>query len=411
MSNDKARELDAQDPLAGKRSEFLLPDDTIYLDGNSLGPLPRAARDRMQEVVNSQWGNDLIGSWNIHNWIDLPTTVGRKIGRLIGAADGQVICCDSISVNLFKLLSYAMQLNPSRNVILSQSDNFPTDLYVTQGLAGLLGEQRCQLKNVATEKLIEALDESVAVLMLTHVNFRSGAVHDLPKLTSLAQQKGILVVWDLAHSAGALPLDLDSANVDFAVGCGYKYLNGGPGAPAFLYVAKRLQNLANQPLQGWMGDQSPFDFKPDYRPSTGVTQFLCGTSGILSMAALDAALDIFADVDMQAISQKSRELSDFFIGSLAQYPALEELILVSPSDPQLRGSQLAYSHPDAYAICQTLIDLGVIVDFRAPDIIRFGFTPLYTSFLDVWTAAQKLNMIVDSKLYMHAKYQTRLKVT
>ena len=411
MVPDDILSMDANDPLANKRKEFLLPKDTLYLDGNSLGPLTKRAKQRVAQVIQQQWGEDLIASWNKHDWIKLPVTVGEKIARLIGAQHDQVISCDSTSVNLFKLLACALTLNSSRKVILSQQDNFPTDLYMAQGLTELLGEQRCRAKLVSSQQLESALDETVAVLMLTQVNFRSGALHDMQRLTELAHQKGILVIWDLAHSAGALPVMLDEARVDFAVGCGYKYLNGGPGAPAFVYVAERHQAHISQPLQGWMGHHQPFAFEPAYQAAAGVEQCLAGTPGILSMVALDAALDVFADVDLYQLREKSIALSELFIQCVAESPELEELELLSPTDPKQRGSQLAYAHTEAFAISQALIASKVVVDFRAPNVIRFGFTPLYTRYIDIWHAAQTLLIIITEKTYLEPKFQSRNTVT
>lgn len=403
--------MDEDDSLAYKRDAFLLPENTIYMDGNSLGPLPVSAQRRVADVVTQQWGEDLIKSWNKHQWIDLPYSIGDKIGALIGAANGQVVCCDSTSVNLFKLLASALSLRPGRGVILSQQDNFPTDLYMADGLSQLLGEQRCRLLQAPSNQLQQNLDESVAVLLLTHVNFRSGDMHDMQRLTQLAHESGALVLWDLAHSAGALPLQLDEVGVDFAVGCGYKYLNGSPGAPAFLYVASRHLDAVTQPLAGWMGHQSPFEFNNQYQAKKGIGQYLCGTPNILSMVALDAALEVFADVDMGLLRDKSIALSEMFRQQVLDSPALAELHLISPTDAMQRGSQLAYSHPHAYAICQALIEHGVIVDFRAPDIIRFGFTPLYLGFADVWRAVETLADIVGDLRYLEGRYQVRNAVT
>ena len=403
--------MDEKDILAHKRDEFLLPENTVYMDGNSLGPLPISAQRRVAEVVTQQWGQDLIKSWNKHQWIDLPYSIGDKIGALIGAAKGQVVCCDSTSVNLFKLLASALSLRPERSVILSQQDNFPSDLYMAEGLSQLLTEQHCRLLQVGSSELPQNLDESVAVLLLTHVNFRNGDMHDMQRLTRLAHECGALVLWDLAHSAGAVPLQLDELGVDFAVGCGYKYLNGSPGAPAFLYVAERHLETVIQPLAGWMGHRKPFEFNHTYQAKKGIGQYLCGTPSILSMVALDAALEVFSGVDMHALRDKSIALSEMFRQQVSDSPALAELQLASPSDATQRGSQLAYSHPHAYAICQALIEHDVIVDYRAPDIIRFGFTPLYLGFADVWQAVVTLADIVGDLRYLQSRYQVRNAVT
>jgi kynureninase len=411
MNYNDIQACDKNDPLARKRQEFLLPKNLIYLDGNSLGALPVVAQQHAMKVVAQQWGEDLITSWNTHQWIDLPRLAGEKIAKLIGAGVGQVICCDSISVNLFKLLSAALKLQTGRTVILSQQDNFPTDLYIAQGLQQLIGTNSCHLKQVADEDLISHLDESIAVLMLTQVNFRCGKIHDMQRLTKLAQQKGILVIWDLAHSAGAIPVELDDCNVDFAVGCGYKYLNGGPGSPAFVYAAKRHQEALNQPLTGWMGHADPFAFDPLYSADKGVGKFLCGTPPVISLSILNAALDVFADVSVQQLRVKSLELTELFIYLVERTPALKSLNCVSPKNKHQRGSQVAFTHPHAYAICQALIDRGVILDFRAPDILRAGFTPLYTSYSDVWHCVEALTDIVAHQCFLDEKYQAKHKVT
>jgi kynureninase len=411
MNFDDIIALDKADPLAKKRLEFDLPANTIYLDGNSLGALPKSVKSRVAEVVSQQWGNDLIKSWNSHSWIDLPIKVGEKIAPIIGAAQGQVMCCDSISVNLFKLLCSALKLNSERSEVLSTKDNFPTDLYMVQGLSDLLGPDLCQLQMVEEQDIQQNLTESVAVLLLTQVNFRTGKLLDMAKLTQLAHNKGILVIWDLAHSAGALPVELDKCEADFAVGCGYKYLNGGPGSPAFLYVAKRHQALVRQPLSGWMGHASPFAFDAEYAPAPNINQFQCGTPSVISMSALDAALDVWLDVNMLQIRNKSKALANTFLELIQTHSSLKHLVLCSPSDAKQRGSQLAFSHDDAFAICQALIEKCVIADFRAPNILRFGFTPLYTSFEDIWLAVKILADIVESGLFREQRFNITLKVT
>jgi len=411
MNFDDISALDKADPLAKKRLEFDLPTNTVYLDGNSLGALPTAVKSRIADVVSKQWGNHLIRSWNDHHWIDLPTNVGDKIAPIVGAELGQVICCDSISVNLFKLLSSALSLNSARSIVLSTQDNFPTDLYMVQGLSELLGPDLCQLQLVAEEQIEQSLNEDVAVLLLTQVNFRTGQLLNMEKLTQLAHKQGILVIWDLAHSAGALPVELDKCKADFAVGCGYKYLNGGPGAPAFLYVAKRHHALVKQPLSGWMGHAKPFSFDPEYQSASNINQFLSGTPCVISMSALDAALDVWQDVDILEVRQKSIALCDVFIRTVQMHDCLHELQLCSPSTANQRGSQLAFSHDNAFAICQALIEKGVIADFRAPNILRFGFTPLYTSFEDIWQAVNTLVDVVENELYKEPRFNLALKVT
>jgi kynureninase len=403
--------LDQQDPLAYKRDEFDLPPNCIYLDGNSLGALPTAVKPRVADLVTQQWGNSLITSWNSHNWIDLPVNIGEKIAPLIGAAPQQVICCDSISVNLFKVLCAALALNPGRTQVLSTQDNFPTDLYMVQGVTELLGSDKCQLKMVQETQITEHLNDSVAVLLLTQVNFRTGRLLDMKQLTQRAHDKGILVIWDLAHSAGAFPIELDSCEVDFAVGCGYKYLNGGPGAPAFLYVAKGHQSACVQPLLGWMGHSKPFDFAPLYQPAADIKRFLSGTPSVVAMSVLDAALDVWTDVNLVQVREKSIALAEVFMTLINAHDCLHTLQLVSPIAAEQRGSQLAYRHEQAFAICQALIDRGVIADFRAPDLIRFGLTPLYTSFEDIWHSVNHLLEVVNNKLFLEPRFNQILKVT
>jgi kynureninase len=411
MNLEYILEMDRNDPLAHKRDLFVLPDGLIYLDGNSLGALPIAARTMAADAVERQWGQDLIRSWNSNHWIDLPVTVGEKIAPLLGAGPGQTICCDSISINLFKLLAAALKMQPDRHVVLSQNDNFPADLYIAQGLRDLCGPETCELRLFEDDDIEAALDETIAVLMLTHVNYRSGRMHDMQSLTRRAHDNGILVIWDLAHSAGALPLQLDDWGVDFAVGCGYKYLNGGPGAPAFIYAAMRHQESIRQPLSGWMGHRAPFAFEQDYLPAHGMRQFLGGTPPILSMAVLDAALGVFEGLDMQALREKSTRLGELFLQLVDSDDSLAGLELLSPRESVERGSQLAFTHPRAFEICQALIEQSVIADFRAPDVLRFGFAPLYLRFRDIRESVRILSDIVARGIYREQKYSRRQKVT
>lgn len=410
MNADSFRRLDQQDPLAGLRTRFDLPSGKTYLNGHSLGALPRGVDERIERLLRLEWGEELVAGWNAHDWIGLPSRVGDRVGRLLGAASGQVICCDSISVNLFKLLSTALSMQTGRAVILSQRDNFPTDLYMAEGLAGLLGPDRCRLRSVSPGQLVSALNEEVAVLMLTQVNFRDGSLHDIRALTEEAHAQGVLVLWDLAHSAGAIPLQLDDWQVDMAVGCGYKYLNGGPGAPAFLYLARRHHDLAEQPLCGWMGHASPFTFDPAYQAAGGVQRFLAGTPGILGMVALDAALDVFEGVAMDRLRARSTALTQAFIDGLAaqDLPGVE---LLTPVEADLRGSQVSIAHSHGWGISQALIAQGVLVDFRAPDVIRFGFSPLYNRFADVGAALLALSRILSERSYLDPAYAQKKKVT
>ena len=410
MNLERLQRMDDQDPLADLGDRFELPRGKTYLDGNSLGILPKGVAERIDRVVRQEWGEDLIASWNTHRWIDLPTRTGDRIGHLIGAAPCQVICADSISVNLFKLLSAALSMQKGRSTILTQKDNFPTDLYIAQGLSGLLGAKRCKIRSVSTEQLSGALGEDVAILMLTQVNFRDGRLHDIASLTAQAQESGALVLWDLAHSAGVIPLELDTWNVDMAVGCGYKYLNGGPGAPAFLYVARRHQAAARQSLQGWMGHAKPFAFSPDYEPAGDIQRFLTGTPGILGMAALDAALDAFEGVSIKGLRDKSVALTAAFIEALDGLD-LPGVRLLTPREPELRGSQVSVAHDLGYEIAQALIAEGVIVDFRAPDTVRFGFSPLYNRFSDIATALGALSRIIHEERYLAPEFGQQKSVT
>jgi kynureninase len=407
----EAAALDAQDALAPLRKLFKLNPATSYLDGNSLGALPLGVIDAVQRTVSGEWGDDLIASWNTHNWIDLPVTVGEKIAPLIGAQAGQVLCVDSISINLFKLLSTGLALRPERRVILTLSGDFPTDAYMAQGLAQLLGPDRCELRRVSADRLHTALDTDVAVLMLTQVNYRSGECYDMAALTRAAHEAGAVVLWDLAHSAGVVPLALDALGVDMAVGCGYKYFNGGPGAPAFVYLNRRHHDVVQQPLSGWLGHSQAFEFSPDYLPAPGVRAFQAGTPPIISMVALNAALDVFAHTSVAAIRDKSLALTEHFRELLQERGLLERLECLTPEEPERRGSQISLRHDQAWGMSQALIEAGVIVDFRAPDILRFGFAPLYNSFADAVRAADTLADIVREERYADARYSKRPAVT
>ena len=404
-----AGELDRADPLAPLRQAFELPKGVVYLDGNSLGPLPKAVPKALAQVIERQWGASLIKSWNDHDWINLPSRVGEKIARLIGAGPGQVICTDSVSVNLFKVLAAALGLSARPAKILSEADNFPSDLYLVEGMNTLLGAAAPAIEVVQTDALLEHLDASVSILLLTQVNFKTGAMHDLAELTARAQAVGALVVWDLSHSAGVLDLELDAANVDFAVGCGYKFLNGGPGAPGYVYVASRHQGSVTQPLSGWMGHAEPFAFSEHYEPAPGIKRFLSGTPAILSMTALDAALSVFDGLELAQVRAKSEKLGAYLIHLTdAIDDALE---LISPRDANQRGSQISFRHPLAYPIVQALIEAGVIGDFRAPDIVRLGFNPLFNSFADIEQAAAVLKTVLMTKTHLEPRLNARKLVT
>ncbi|MDT0593564.1 kynureninase [Glaciecola petra] len=426
---EKAKQLDATDDLAHKLHEFELPKQQIYLDGNSLGPLTKAAKARAKEVVEQQWGADLIESWNKHKWIGLPKTIGNKIANLIGAEENTVVCADSISVNLFKVLSAALLIQEQglkqetqqtppiqnkRTIILSQADNFPSDIYMAQGLSNLLGENRCKLHTVSSKDIEHELQENgdkIAVVMLTHVNFKNGDISDMQAITQLAHQKGALIIWDLAHSAGVLPLELQHCEVDFAVGCTYKYLNGGPGAPAFVYVAKKLQKAIQQPLSGWMGHKQAFAFLHDYEAADGPEQMLSGTPPILSMSILDASLGAFEGINIHQIRHKSIALNGFF-QECVEHLMIDDLFeLACHPSANLRGSQISYTHPYAYAICQALIAHNVVPDFRAPNILRLGFSPLFLTYEQVFNAARILADLVNKQEYKNSMYQQMKEVT
>ncbi len=402
--------LDAADPLAAFRDAFSLPEGIIYLCGNSLGPPPRDTGERLARVTSGQWGAHLIRGWTEDGWIGLPGRVGDKIARLIGANPGEVAIADSTSVNLFKLLAAACDLRPGRTTILSQADNFPTDLYIAQGLVGLAGG-RLRLRTAPAGEIADAIDEDTAVVMLSHVDYRTGALLDMAALSEAAHAKGALALWDVAHSAGALPVDLNGAAADFAVGCGYKYLNGGPGAPAFLFVAERHQEEARSPLSGWMGHAAPFEFDPDYRPAEGIGRFLCGTPVVLAIAALEAGVDVALTADSDALRKKSQALGELFIDRVEALCAGGDLALASPRSAAARGSQVCLTHPEGYPVMQALIDRGVIGDFRAPDIMRFGFAPLYLRYADIAEAARILAEVLATRAWDQPEYHRRAAVT
>ncbi len=402
--------LDRDDPLAAKRASFLIPEGVIYLDGNSLGPLPRGVTERIAQTVTDEWATMLIRGWNDAGWFTAPQRVGDRIGRLIGAPAGSVTVADNTSINVFKCVSAALAMRPDRKVILSDSGNFPTDLYIAQGLiAGL--DQGHVLKIVKPEDVAGEIDETVALLMLTEVDYRTGRRHEMKPLTALAHEKGALTMWDLAHSAGAFEVDLTGAGADFAVGCGYKYLNGGPGAPAFLYVRPERQDRVRPLLSGWMGHEAPFAFDQDFRPLEGVGRMRVGTPPVISLAGLDAALDVWDGVDMAMIRAKSVALCDLFIAEVERRCAGHDLRLISPRDAAGRGSQVSFAHKQGYAIMQALIARGVIGDFRAPDVMRFGFTPLYLSYAEVAKAAEVLADVLDNRTWDQPQFLTRAAVT
>ena len=407
MTPEEARELDTSDPLAFARERFRLPEGVIYLDGNSLGALPVATPAALAKTAERQWGEDLIASWNTHGWIDWPTTIAAKLAPIVGAKPSELLIADSTSVCLFKLLAAAVRARPGRNKIVTQEASFPTDLYVAQGLCGMLG---LRLEAMPAEQVLDAIDDQTAVVSLTHVDYKSAALYDMRAINEAAHAAGALVVWDLCHSAGAIEVDLGATGSDLAVGCGYKYLNGGPGAPAFIYVAERLQDELTNPLQGWMGHAEPFAFVDEYRPARGILKFLTGTPSILAMAALDAGLATFDGIAIADVQAKSRKLSQLFVDEV-EARCGGEVRLTSPRDAAQRGSHVVFAHPEGYAVMQALIARGVVGDFRAPDLMRFGFTPLYASYSEMVRAAEILAEVLASREWDQPRFKMRAKVT
>jgi kynureninase len=410
MTRDDALALDAADPLAGFRDAFDLPPALAYLDGNSLGPPPRAALARLDQAAREEWGRGLIRSWNSADWIEAPLRVGDKIARLIGAAPGEVAVADSTTVNLFKLAAGALSLRPGRRTILTEQGNFPTDAYAAQGLAALLGG-RARVKAVPADDLVVAIDEDTAVVVLTHVHYKSSRRWDLEAVTAAAQAAGALSLWDLSHTAGALECDVTAAGCDLAAGCGYKYLNGGPGAPAWLYVAERHQGAIASPLTGWMGHAEPFAFEDGYRPARDIRGLITGTPPVLALAALEASVDLQLKADPCAVEAKGLALSQLFIDAVEAHAADPDLKLASPREPKQRGLHMAFAHPAGYALIQALAARGVIGDFRAPDIARFGFSPLYLSHVGVWDAAAIMGEVLATRAWDRPEFHARAAVT
>lgn len=390
-----------------RRDRFFLPEGLVYLDGNSLGPLPRGAKTAISHLTEKEWGETLIGSWNEHDWIGAPERIGDKIAPLIGARPGETVVSDSVSVNVFKLAAAAVLARTGRRVILSEPGNFPTDLYMIEGLKRLRPD--LELRLVERGAMADALDEDVALLLLTHVHYKTAEVFDMAALTAAAHAAGALTLWDLSHSVGAIPVDLSGCEADLAVGCGYKYLNGGPGAPAFLYVAERHQGALVSPLSGWLGHAAPFDFSDDYRPAAGISRWRAGTPPMLALAALEAGLDEFAGLSMDDVAAASRELSDRFVQRV--YRTCPQLELISPPDPAARGSHVSFRFPQAYEAMQALIDRQVVGDFRAPDAMRFGITPLYLTETDMDRAVDTLADILESGAWQQERYSVRQAVT
>lgn len=408
MIREDCAALDAADKLAGCRARFALPADTIYLDGNSLGAMPANVPARMKVAIEQEWAQGLIRSWNDADWYPAPQRTGDRIARLIGAGPGEVIVADSTSVNLFKVLVAGTRMRPGRGVILAERTNFPTDVYIAESVAEMTG---CELRCVDPEAVMSAIDENVAIVSLTHVNYKTGKRYDMEAVTRRAHEVGALVVWDLCHTAGAMPVYLNQCEADFAVGCGYKYLNGGPGAPAFVFVATRHLAQVRQPLSGWHGHAQPFAFTHEYAPHAGIDRMLTGTAPQLGLISLESALDAFDGVDMEALRDKSVSLGDVFIALAEQELAGLGFTLATPRDAAQRGSQVSLRHAEGYAIMQALIARNIIGDFRAPDILRFGFAALYVRHVDIWDTIAALKDIVTSGAWNTDAFRTRKSVT
>jgi kynureninase len=409
MTLVEVRALDAADPLRRFRDRFFIPEGILYLDGNSLGVLPKATAARQREVVEKEWGVSLIRSWNEHGWIDAPQRIGAKIARLIGARPHEVIVADSVTVNLFKLITAATALAPERPVLLSEAGNFHTDLYVAGGAVAAIPGMRLEVR--PRHHVEEGIGADTNLLLLTHVHYKTGERFEMGRITAAAKAAGARTIWDLSHSAGAVPLRLNEDGAELAVGCGYKYLNGGPGAPAFIYVAEHLQEELVPLLRGWMGHAAPFAFSDDYVPAPGLARFLAGTPPMLSMSALESGIDAFEGAEMDALWEKSARQFDLFARLVEEKCGGHGLECVSPAEAERRGSHISYRHEHAFEICQALIEAGVIGDFRAPDVVRFGITPLYLGYEDIWAAVDILARILESGSWRDPRFSVRGKVT
>ncbi|PYI69468.1 kynureninase [Arthrobacter livingstonensis] len=422
VTRDACVAADAADPLASFRSRFILPEGVIYLDGNSLGPRPVGALERAQQVIAAEWGEGLIRSWNTAGWFELPGRLGDKLAKLIGGRDGETVVTDTTSLNLFKALASAIRIQqvdqPGRRVIVTERDNFPTDIYIAEGITDFLNSVaeetgiRYEVRLIDAELTLDAaLDGSTAVLALSHVNYRTGAMWDMAEVTAQAHAVGALAIWDLAHSAGAAAVNLNGADADYAVGCTYKYLNGGPGSPAFIWVNARHQERFWQPLAGWWSHAKPFDMADAYAPAGNINRFLCGTQPVTSLAMVETGLDIMLDADFTAVRVKSLQLTDLFISLVEQRCASHPLELITPRDHAARGSHVSFRHPEGYAVMSALIARGVIGDYREPEVLRFGVTPLYLGYADVWDAVEILRDILDTSAWDTSEFKTRNAVT
>ena len=402
--------LDREDPLAVFRDEFYLPEGMIYLNGNSLGAMPRKAVDRARRVVEVEWADGLIGSMNTAGWYELPQTLGRKVAPLVGAKPNEVVLTDSAGIVQYKALAAALQIQPDRRVIVMEGSNFPTDNYMAQGLVGQL-DDGYTIRFAEADEMIDAIDEDVAAICITHVHYKTGHILDMAAITERAHSVGAAAVWDLCHSLGAMPIDLNGCKVDFAVGCTYKYLNGGPGAPALLFAAERHHGKYHQPLTGWYSHAEPFNFERDYRPAPDVRQMLSGTQPTVSLSIAEIGIEITLRADMQAIREKSMRMTDLFIELVEERCGREDFTLVSPRDAKRRGSQVSFHHDEGYPIIRAMHDRGVICDYREPGNMRFGFAPLYTRYVDVWDAVDILRDILDNDAWNDARYRSRAAVT
>ncbi len=411
VTREEIERLDDKDPLGSARDLFHLPEGLIYLDGNSLGPPPKAAFAEIEKAMHTEWAEDLITSWNKAGWFMLTDTLGAKVAGIVGADDDELVVCDSTSVNIYKSLQAALSLRPDRKTIVTEAGSFPTDLYMVDGLRNFAPDIDVRLEGVDAPNLEDLIDDTTAVVLANQVNYRSGELRDVGALTARAHDAGALIVWDLCHSAGVMPVDLNQHGADFAVGCTYKYLNGGPGAPAFVFAARRHHEKLRQPLSGWWGHRQPFAFDVAYEADPGVRKFLCGTQPILSMRALKAGLDVFEQFEISAIRQKSMALTDLFIALVEEHCTEYGLELASPSDATLRGSQVAFRHAEGYAIMQALIERKLIGDFRMPDILRFGFAPLYIRYIDVWNAVEIMRDVLASSAWREERFAVRAAVT
>lgn len=410
LTRSDLQEMDCQDPLSTFRQRFLLPKNVLYMNGNSLGPLTIDAKQRMSKVIEDEWGTQLIRGWNKSGWYELPARIGGKISTLIGARPNEVVLCDSTSVNLFKAVSAALSLNPSRRKIITEAGNFPTDLYILDGISRTSsGHPTIDIR--PREEIFEAIDVETAVVVLTHVHYVSGEIFPMKALTEKAHKMGALIVWDLSHSVGAVHTDLNAAEADFAVGCGYKHLNGGPGAPAFLFAATKHHQTMHQPLSGWFSHKNPFDFSDEYAPANGISRLLTGTTAVLGASALEASLDVMIESSSSERISKMLNLSAIFQQLVHQYCGTFDLILASPSAPKKRGAHISYRHVNAYAIMQNLIKRGVIGDFRSPDYMRFGFSPLFMSYENLFDVVEILKEILATKSYLSPEYQILNAVT